>query len=396
MAENQPGTGIALLNGIMKVIVDEGLHNKESAVKVPQFDALVAGLKEFSLTAVSKITSLPEETIVSLARSYAAAGKRVIAMTSGSSENTKSLNTLLAAANLVLLMGDAPETLQIPAEFSNTLGMWVVGVRPLSESGKNAYEMLYKPGDIKAMYIMGENPLVSFPDVNTVEKTLKGLEFLIVQDIILTETAKLADVVLPACSWAEKEGTFMSATGNIQKIPKLIPETGQSIPDWMIFRNLARVMNKDLGVKDLVDIRASIADLIVTGKKEEFSPSFNPVSYEVMETVSDEYPLYLVTSNVLQHSGALSVLSKNLDSVVTDAFVQINTKDAAKYSITDENFVKITSKRGSVYLKAMLSDEVPEGTIFAPVHFAHAKVNTLTYPALNGGLPLVSVRIEAA
>src|SRR5208283_4780570 len=141
----------------------------------------------------------------------------------------------------------------------------------------------------------------------------------------------------------------MSATGNVQKIPKLIPEAGQSIPDWMIFRNLARLMNKDLGIKDLADIRAAIADLVVTGKDEEFSPSFNPVSYEVMETVSEEYPLFLVTANVLQHSGALSVLSKNLDSVVTDAFLQINTKDAAKYHITDENFVKITSKRGSVY-----------------------------------------------
>ncbi len=392
----KPGTGIALLNGIMKVIVDEGTYNKESAVKVPQFEAFVAGLKEFSLTAVSKITSIPEEEIVKLARSYAAASKRVIAMTAGSSENTKSLNTFLAAANLVLLMGDPPETLQIPAEFSNTLGMWMVGVRPLSELGRNVYEMLYKPGAIKALYIMGENPLVSFPDVNTVNETLRGLDFLVVQDIFLTETAKLADVVLPACSWAEKEGTFMSATGSVQKIPKLIPETGQSIPDWMIFRNLARSMNKDLGIRDLADIRASIADLVVTGQKEEFSPSFNPVSYQVMETVSDEYPLYLVTSNVVQHSGALSALSRNLDSVVTDAFLQINTIDAEKYHITGENFVKVTSKRGSVYLKAMLSDEVPEGTVFAPLHFAHAKVNTLTYPALNGGLPLVSVRVEAA
>src|SRR5208337_1120241 len=257
-------------------------YNKESAMKVPQFEAFVAGLKEFSLTAVSKITALPEEEIVKLARSYAAAGKRVIAMTAGSSENTKSLNTFLAAANLVLLMGDSPETLQVPAEFSNTLGMWMVGVRPLSASGKNVYEMMYKPGAIKALYIMGENPLVSFPDVNTVDKTLKGLNFLVVQDIFLTETAKLADVVLPACSWAEKEGTFMSATGSVQKIPKLIPEAGQSIPDWMIFRNLARLMNKDLGIKDLADIRAAIADLVVTGKDEEFSPSFNPVSYEVM------------------------------------------------------------------------------------------------------------------
>ncbi|MBF0559786.1 MAG: molybdopterin-dependent oxidoreductase [Nitrospirae bacterium] len=392
----KPGTGMVLLNGIMKVIIDEGLYNEEAAAKVPHFNALVEGLKGFSPAQVSSITSLPEESIVRLARSYSAANRRVVTMTSGASENAKSLNTLLAAANLVLLMGDTPETLQVPAEFSNTLGMWMVGVRPLSAEGKNAYDMFYKPGTIKALYVMGENPLVSFQDVTTVEATLKGLDFLIVQDIFLTDTAKLADVVLPACSWAEKDGTFMSATGSVQKIPKLISEAGQSIPDWKIFRNLSRIMNKDLGLKDLTDIRASIADLVVTGRKDVFHPSFNPVSYEVIEPVSDEYPIYMVTSNVLQHSGALSVLSKNLDSVVSDAFLQINAKDASKYRVTDEGYVKVTSKRGSMYLKAMISDEVPEGTVFAPVHFAHAKVNALTYPSLNGGLPLVSVRIEAA
>ncbi len=391
----KPGAGVSLLNGIMKVIVDEDLYNKESAVKAAQFDAFVSRLKEVSLSSVSEITGLTEEAIGKLARAYASSTKRVIAMTSASSENTKSVNSLLAAANLVLLMGDAPETLQIPAEFSNTLGMWTVGVRPLT-TGKDVYDMLYKPGTIKALYIMGEDPLVSFQDVNAVEGTLKKLDFLVVQDIFLTETAKLADVVLPACSWAEKEGTFMNATGSVQKIPKLIVEAGESVPDWMIFRNLARLMNKDLGIKDLVDIRASISDIIATAPKDEFRPSFNPVSYEVMETASPEYPVYLVTWNVLQHSGALSVLSRNLDSVVPDAFLQINTKDAEKYNVSDEGFVKVTSKRGEVYLKAMVSDEVPEGTVFAPVHFAHARVNTLTYPALNGGLPLVTVKIEAA
>ncbi|MCL5062131.1 MAG: NADH-quinone oxidoreductase subunit NuoG [Nitrospirae bacterium] len=391
----KPGSGTALLNGIMKVIIDEGLYDKGKASAIPNFDALAGMLKEFTTSAVSKIAGIPEDEVISLAKSYASSNKRLIALTSNASENTKSMNTLLAAANLALLMGDGPDTIQIPAEFSNTLGMWMVGVRPLSD-GKDVYQMFYESGNIKALYIMGENPLVTFQDVSKVERTLKGLELLIVQDIFLTETAKLADVVLPACSWSEKEGTFMAATGNIQKMAKLLFETGQSIPDWKIFRNLARVMNKDLGLKDLTDIRASIADIVVAEETKEIHPSFNPVSYEVMETVSDEYPMFLVTANILQHSGALSVLSKNLDSVVSDAYLQINTKDAKKHNIHDEAFVKVRSKRGEIYLKAMLSDEVPEGTVFAPTHFAHAKVNTLTYPSLNGGLPLVAVRIEAA
>jgi NADH-quinone oxidoreductase chain G len=390
-----PGSGIMLLNGMMKVIAEEGLYDTNKASTVYGFGAFIDSLKGMTLADASKATGLTEDSIARLARAYASSQNRLIALTSGASENSKGMNTLLAAANLILLMGDAPDALQIPAEFSNTLGMWMVGVRPLS-GGKDAHEMFYNPVDIKALFIMGENPLVVFPDVFKVEQTLKGLELLIVQDIFLTETAKLADVVLPASSWAEKDGAFMSATGIIQKVPKLISETGQSIPDWKIFRNLARAMNSDLGLKDLAAIRSSVADLVVSEKIKAGQPAFNPAAYEVIETVSDEYPFFLVTSSILQHSGALSVLSKNLDSVVSDAYLQINTEDAEKYDIKDDNFVKVKSKKGELYLKAMVSDEVPAGTVFVPIHFVHAKVNALTYPARNGGIPMVAVRIEAA
>jgi NADH-quinone oxidoreductase chain G len=389
----KPGSGIALLNGIANVIISEGLYDKEKASKIENYEALVSSLQTFTPSAVSKITGIAADEIVKLARSYASANKRLIALTSAASENIKGMNVMLAAANLALLMNDDADALQIPAEFSNTLGMWTVGVRPLS-NGKNSYEMLYEPGNIKALYIMGENPLVTFQDLSSVEKTLKGLELLIVQDIFMTETAKLADVLLPACSWAEKEGQFMAATGIVQRLPKLISETGHAIPDWKVFRNLARVMNKDLGVKDLNEIRKEISALPQTESRN--LRSFCPVSYEVMETVSDEYPMFLVTANILQHSGALSVLSKNLDSVVSDAYLQINSEDAKKYDIHDEGFVKVRSKRGEVYLKAMISNEVPEGTVLVPLHFAHAKVNALTYPSLNGGVSLVAVKIEAA
>jgi len=390
-----PGTGVLLLNGIMKVLLDEGLHDREKAEKTANFTALKAMLDKLELKTVSGATGISEEEIRGLARSYASAKSRLVAMTSGAAENNKSMNTMLAAANLVLLMGDTPDTLQIPAEFSNTLGMWAIGIRPLA-GGKNAHEMLYSKGGLKALYVMGENPIVDFPDVAAVEDTLKGLELLIVQDIFPTDTAKLADVVLPASSWAEKDGSFMSATGNIQKIKKLVPETGHSIPDWMIFRNLARFMNKDLGVNTLKDIKAKVKELTDNLGKAELHPSFNPTDFDVMEKTSEEFPMYLVTASVMQHSGSLSSLSRNLDSVVADAYLQVNTKDAIKFNIKEEGYVKVISKRGEVFLKAMVSDEVPEKTVFAPIHFAHAKVNTLTYPAINGGVPLVPVRIESA
>ncbi|HXW68628.1 MAG TPA: molybdopterin-dependent oxidoreductase [Dissulfurispiraceae bacterium] len=389
----KPGTGVALLKGMMKVIIDEGLYDMEKASSTYHFNTLVSSLFACTPAAVSEITGVPEADIVGLARAYAASKRRLISVTSNASENTTSLNTILAAANLVNLMGDSPETLQAPAEFSNTLGMWMMGVRPL-KGGKDLQEMIYKSDDIKSLYIMGENPVVTFPDVAAVEKRLKALELLVVQDISLTKTAKLADVILPACSWAEKEGTFMSATGATHKIPKLVSERGQSVPDWMIFRNLARVMNKDLGVKGLDEIKLKIKELLTSGEKKRVKPSFNLVEYDVIEKTDEEYPLSLVTANVLQHSGSLSVLSKNLDSVVSDAYLQINMNDAEKYGVEHGGFVKVESKRGHIYLKAVITDEVPEGAVFASVHFAHARINTLTYPSVNGGVPLVAVKIE--
>jgi predicted molibdopterin-dependent oxidoreductase YjgC len=378
----------------MKVIIDEGLYDAAKAASLQNFHDFVSSLFPYTLSAVSGMTGLSEDEIVKLARSYAASRKRLIALTANASENTTSLNTLLAAANLVLLLGDAPETLQIPAEFSNTLGMWMTGVRPL-KGGKDVYGMFYEPNEIKALYVMGENPLVSFPDTPTVEKRLKGLELLIVQDIFLTETAKVADVVLPASSWAEKEGTFMSATGTVQKITKIVSETGESIPDWMIFRNLARIENKDLG-KGIDEIRRQMAACLPEDGRKGLKPAFTPLAIEAQEKTTDAYPLFLVTASLLQHSGALSVLSKNLGSVASHACLQINSGDAKKYHITHDGFVRVKSRRGEVYLKALVTDEIPEGTVFAPVHFAHAKVNVLTYPSANGGAPLAAVRVEAA
>ncbi len=398
----KPGSGVALFNGMAKVILDERLYDLDAEVPmedknltIPNYEALVKTLADFTPAAVARLTGLGEDEIIQLARAYAGAKNRLLTLTSGSSENTKGLNTLFAATNLVLLMGDSPDTLQMPAEFSNTLGMWKVGVRPLS-GGKDAYEMLYQPGAVKALYMMGENPLVTLKNVSAVEKTLKGLDFLVVQDIILTGTAKLADVVLPASSWAEKDGTFMSAAGNIQEVPKLLQETGQSVPDWKIFRNLARMMNRNLGEKDLPEIREAIMDLVAAGPAGGEARSFNPVDFRVSEKPDGEYPMLLITSNLLQHSGALSVLSKNLGSVVSDAYLQINPEDARKFNIHDEGYVKVTSRRGEVYLKAMVSDEMPAGAVFVPTHFPHANVNALTHPSLNGESPIDAVKIELA
>lgn len=402
----KPGSGIALLNGIAKVILDEGLYVRDEERSLlsqqperPNFDSFIQSLADFTPEAVSKITGLPKEEIISLARSYAGARNRLLTVTLGASQNLKGTNIISAAANLVLLMGDEPDTLQVPAEYANTLGMWLVGIRPLS-GGKTADEMLYRPGAVKALYVTGENQniLVSCKNSSAVENTLKNLDLLVVQDIILNDTSKLAHVVLPASSWGEKDGKFMSASGTIQDTPKLLPETGQSIPEWMILRNLARFMNRDLGLMDLTSIRAAIADMIlpITSNrgKSERPPSFSVAKYELSETPDGEYPLLLITDNLLQHSGSLSIMSKNLGSVAPDAYLQMSPDDAERYGIADDSFVKVSSRRGEVFLKAMISAEMPEGTVFAPALFPHANVNVLTHQSLNGEAPTDAVKIE--
>jgi NADH-quinone oxidoreductase subunit G len=402
---SRPGASVALLNGMMKVMLDEGLYDKERE-GLPGFDALRETLKDYTPEKAAGMAGVSAEEIKEAARAFAGGRNRLLCLTIGSAENTKGLNTALAAANLVLLAGSGPEALQMPAEFSNTLGLYEAGVRPdkgpghreLEGRGLDINQMLYDDSSpVKALYIMGENPVVTFPRARNVEGTLKGLEFLVVQDIMLTETAQLADVVLPASSWAQKDGTMVGATGIPQRAVKCVPETGVSIPDWKIFRNLARAMQKDLGTKEFEDLKVEINQNIGfdfdTSKQ---SPSFNPVVFADGEAPDGQYPLYMVTGNLMQHSGSLTTLSKSLGSVVSDAYLQINDEDAEKFGIRGEGFVRVSSRRGEVYLKARVTDEVPSGMLFVPAHFPHARVNALTYVPSDGESPVVAARVEPA
>jgi formate dehydrogenase alpha subunit len=390
----KPGTSVALLNGIMNTMLEEGLHAKDRE-GVAGFDSLKGTLKDYTPEKAADITGVSAEQIREAARAFAGAKNRMLALAIGDSENTKGLNTALAAADLVALSGSGPEALQMPAEYANTIGLFEAGVRPDFGPGHKPAEvkgldlkgMLYdEKSPLKALYIMGENPVV-----------LNGLELLVVQDIVLSETASLADVVLPAASWAEKEGTFIAAAGIAQNAIKCIPETGQSIPDWKIFRNLARAMQKDIGMGDLGELREEIEqDIDLEFDTSEYKLEFVPAIHAAGEAPDAEYPLQMVTGILMQHSGSLTTISKSLGSVVSDAYLQINPKDAGRYGITDENYVNVRSRRGEAFLKARVTDEVPEGMLFAPAHFPHARVNTLTYPASNGDSPVVAVMVEPA
>lgn len=386
------GTSVAFFNGLMKLIIDKGLFNREIVSKFAGFPEFEKSLKDYTADKVSKITGISVEDLAAAAEMLAKAKSRMLSFTVGLTENTKGADTVFAAANMIILLGEDAGALQIPAEYANTYGLYNMG-QGVSEN-KNIFDMLYKSGSFHALYIMGEDPVSAFPHNSKIMGNLKSLELLVVQDIALTETAKLAHVVLPASSWAEKDGTFINAEGVPQKLKKIVDAPGQSLPDWQILRNLSLSMGREIAVRNIEDITEEIKNTIqeqpVSDKRV-----FNPAAYSATEEPDTEYPLAFVTRDVLQHSGTMSTRSKALDLVVSEAFLEINDEDAGKYAISDNSHVKVTSRRGTVYLKAKVSDAVPAGTVFTSVHFPHGRVNALTHFSENGTAYTDAVKIEA-
>ena len=391
----QSGTSVAFLNGLMKIIIDKDLFNRQIVSKTEGFDAFENSLSDYTPEKVSKITGISEAELMASAEELAKAKNRMITLTVNISENTKGRDTVLAAANLVLLLGDDPETLQIPAEYANTFGMVKMGIQPVS-GGKGLAEMLYEQGAVRGLIILGEDPVSRYPFSSKIQSVLKSLELLIVQDIALTETAKLAHIVLPAAGWAEKDGTFVNAEGVAQKLQRIVEIPGQSLPDWQILRNLSLAMGKEIGTRSVEGLSQEIKETV----RETNSPSdrrvFHGLAFAAGEAPSLEYPFSLVIRDVLQHSGTMSTRSKSLDLVVSEAYLEINEEDATKLAVTDNSHVKVSSRRGTIYLKARVTDTVPAGAVFTSTHFPHGRVNALLYYPENGTASTCAVKVESA
>ncbi len=388
----RPATGVALVNGIMSALIEEGLYDKK-AEEAKGFAELKKALERQNPSAAAGVAGVPEQDVREAARALAAAKNPMLMACFGSSENTKGEGTALALMDLAILLGRGPEALGLPPEFANTMGTQLA--MEGTGTGLDAMEMMYG-GRMKAMYIMGENPAVTFPDTARVMDTLGRLELIIVQDIMMTATAKLAHIVLPASGWGEKDGTFIGMTGKPQKINKCLPETGLSMPDWKILRNIGRLMQTDLDAKNFAQLSVkALMDMPHGGGQAQ--PALVPVGQEMREPADSDYPFIFATGNLMQHSGSLTTISNNLDSAAPDACLQINPLDADARGIYNESFVKVSGRNGeAIYLKARVTEEVPQGMVFAPVHFAHAKVNLLTLPSKNGEAPTVAVKVEAA
>jgi predicted molibdopterin-dependent oxidoreductase YjgC len=289
-------------------------------------------------------------------------------------------------------------------------------------------------GKIKAIYVMGENPILSDADANHTEKALKNLEFLVVQDLFLTETARLADVVLPAVSFAEKDGTFTNTERRIQRVRKAIEPIANSKPDWWIICQLARKMGApNFDFESPSEIMGEIARLTPSyggvnyerldecglqwpcpTKDHPGTPilhvgrfvcglgKFTPLQYKPPAELPDkEYPFMLTTGRSLYHyhTGTMTRKVAGLNALEPEGVVEINPSDASSLKIKDGNIVKVVSRRGEVTVKAKVTEKSPQNVVYMTFHFAESAVNLLTNPALDPvakipELKVCAVRIE--
>jgi predicted molibdopterin-dependent oxidoreductase YjgC len=278
--------------------------------------------------------------------------------------------------------------------------------------------MVNKCGEeIKGLFIMGENPMVSDPDLNHVKEQLEKLDFLVVSDLFMSETAELADVVFPACSFVEKNGTFTATDRRVQLVNKAIEPVAGSKPDWWIIQEIGERFGSERRFKKVSEIMDEIAKVtpIYGGLSYERLESeslrwpcrsledkgtrilhenvfsrgkgrFHVVEYkEPAELPDEDYPFILTTGRLLfhWHTGTMTRRSETLTMQVNEAYMEINPSDAQKLLISDKEYVKVHSRRGEIELRVKITDRIKPGIVFIPFHYAEAAANKLTNNRLD-------------
>ena len=423
------GTDLALVNGMAKVIIDEDLLDKEFIASITSgFETLADGLREYTPEYVEKITGIPVEEIYQAARLFAGGGKTSIVYGGGITQYVNGVDSIAALANLAMLTGNIGDSrcgiyaLQGDnngrgASDMGTLPDFLPGYQNLDDvqarsnfearwrcqlpasAGLTALEMIggAKEGKIKGMYIVGENPAVGFPNSNFVRQALGSLDFLVVQDMFLTETAKLAKVVLPAASFAEKEGTFTSFDCTVQKIRKALEPIGDSLPDWEIILQLACMMNASMSYSSPREIMNEIAELVPLYRGVDYDKldmrshslvkeqttngqmKFAAVGYVPQSSSEDGYPLILLTGTTLYQfgTGSRSSRASRLKKFSPQAFVALNESDAKEFDVKDGDRVRVVSSTGEVLAVARVMDTLNQGVVFMPMSFPESHFNEL-------------------
>jgi formate dehydrogenase alpha subunit len=443
----KPGSDIALFNGFANVIIAEGLYNKEFVEgRTEDFEAFKQSVAKYTPDFVSEITGVPADVIREVARGYAKAKNSTILYTMGITQHVCGTHNVFSTTNLAMLCGHigkessgvnplrgqnnvqgACDMGALPVVFP---GYQPIGVEANREKFAKAWHvdsMPDKPGltvgemveacgkTIKAMYILGENPVLSDPDANQVMHELESLDFLVVQDIFLTETAQLADVVLPAASFAEKDGTFSNTERRVQLVRKAVEPVGNSKPDWEIICMVSTAMGYPMSYESPENIMAEVGKVtpayggisharldvcslqwpcpsaehpgtkfLHAGTFSRGKGKFNPVEHIPPNEQPDaQFPMVLSTGRrrYHYHTGTMTQRTGALDVFYPSEYLEINCEDAQKLGICDGDKVRVTSRRGQVELAAQLSERVTPGLVFTSFQYPDVPINKVTNAA---------------
>jgi len=461
-----PGTNVAVFNGLLNVIIAEGLTDDEFiSQRTENFEAVAEAVAPYTPEEVERISGIPAEDLIAAARLYGKAKRGIILYAMGVTQHSTGTDGVFAIANLAMAtgnigregtgvsplrgqnnvqgacdMGALPNFLpgyqkvSDPAVREKFAKAWGVPSLPdkdglkLGEIMAAAYE-----GKVRALYVMGENLMLSEPYIAHAEACLKKLDFLVVQDLFLTETAQLADVVLPAVSFAEKDGTFTNTERRVCRVRRAVSPRGKAKPDWEIIVALAAKMGYEMNYDGPASIMEEISRLTPSyggitydrlekqglqwpcpdrdhpGTKrlhaERFSRGrglFTPVTYKKPAELPDEqYPFYLVTGRILYHyhTGTMSRRVKGLNAIAPCGLLEINPADASKLGIQDGEVVRVSSRRGSITPAVRITDRVAPGVVFISFHYREVAANALTNAVYDpiAGIPefkVSAVKIE--
>ncbi len=444
----QPGSNVALFKGMMHHIYKMNLHNEEFIkLRIEGFSEFVESIKKFTTAEAAEICGCDKHLIEEAAEIYAQEEKAGLYYSMGVTQHSQGTNGVKSVANLAMLCGHiGKESSGInPLRGQNNVqGACDLGALPNNYTGyqkvfdQNVREKFEKAwgvelsnevgltvprvidglvsGEVKFLYIMGENPMVSDPDINHVIKGLENAEFLVVQDIFLTETAEYADVVLPASSYAEKTGTFTNTERRVQLVNKAIEPVGESKPDWVILQEVMTSMGYPQNYNSPSEIMDEIAQVtpiyggmsyerIINGglqwpcldknhmgtrflHKDKFARGkglFTAIEYvSPMEVADNDYPITLTTGRTLYHYHTATMTNKTdgINKMVPENFLEVSEGTAKKYNLTNGEKTYVSSRRGTTTAVVHVVDTIKDNIIFMPFHFAKG-ANVLTNTALD-------------
>lgn len=455
----KPGSDVAVFSAMAHVILKEKLYNQAFIdERTENFAAFAASMEKFTPEYAEGVSGVDRNLIIEAARLYGNAKNAAIYWSLGIPEHSHGTANALALINLALLTGNIgrPGTGLNPLRGQNNVqGASDMGAMPWhypgyqrvdSEEVALKFEKAWNiepgglnrqlglttteivsavgPGGVRSLYIMGENPMMSEPNLNHTRHKLEQLEFIVAQDIFINESGAFADVFLPAASWAEKDGTFTNTDRRVQRVHKAIPPRGQARADWQIICDLAKRLEARLGrpnsaywdYQDPSEIMREIGSVVpeyrgVTYPRiekeglqvpawDENHPGtpflfagtfprgrgkFHPLEDARMAEMPDEdFPLILTTGRVLEHwHGGTLTRNSWLDDLFPEALMEINPADAARLKVNEGSAVRVTSRRGSIVLRAKVTQKTTPGVVFIPFHFSEAAANLLTQDVID-------------